>query len=797
MGHSLKQSGSDSLWPRRWVVVLGLVAVYVVTARLGLLLALPPEKKATAVWVPSGIALAAVLLYGRRLWPGIWLGAFLANLWDYSDPANAFSLAAHVAVSSGIATGSTLQALAGSALLRRLVGPGSPFERTSNAFAFAGVAMVMCLVAATFGVASLYLAGFAPVKALSFIWWTWWLGDMTGVLTAGSLILAWSRPPTFAWEPRRLAEAAFLLVLLVLLGVGVFGVGPFDFHVPAPLAYLTIPVLVWATFRFGLHGATVALVLISGIAVWGTSEGDGPFAQPTVQASLLLLQVYMGVIAVTALAMAAMLNEREGAEAKVQRWEQIVAHAGWPVVIVNPRDNALQFVNQAYADIHGYTVHELIGKPLADMYAPESRSELLAHNRAIREKGDHVYESVHMHKNGSRFPALCHGTAFKDAHGQILFLASTFEDLTEHKQAEAKLRESEAKLRLLADTIPQLAWMARPDGHIFWYNRRWHEYTGTTAEDMEGWGWQSVHDPKALPKVLERWKGSVASGEPFDMVFPIKGADGLFRPFLTRVNPLRDEAHRILNWFGTNTDISEQMRAEAQLHELNATLESRVAERTEALQHEEDKLRASLRVKETLLKEIHHRVKNNLQIVSTLLDLQSDHTSDPQALEMFRESRGRVKSMALIHERLYRSQDMARVDFAEYVRQLADDLYRTYKLSDDIRLELDIDIPPLPIDLAIPCGLLLNELMSNCFKHAFAGATEGCLRVALRRDGSGANVLIVADTGPGFPAGTDFRNTASFGLQLVNTLVEQLDGEIELTAERGTTFTVRFPKAKK
>ena len=153
--------------------------------------------------------------------------------------------------------------------------------------------------------------------------------------------------------------------------------------------------------------------------------------------------------------------------------------------------------------------------------------------------------------------------------------------------------------------------------------------------------------------------------------------------------------------------------------------------------------------------------------------------------------------MALIHERLYRSQDMARVNFAEYVRQLADDLYRTYKVSDDdIRLELDVDIPPVPIDIAIPCGLLLNELMSNCFKHAFKDATEGRIRVSLYRDADETNVLIVADNGAGFPAGTDFRNTTSFGLQLVTTLVEQLDGEIELTSDRGTTFTVRFPKTK-
>jgi two-component sensor histidine kinase len=207
-----------------------------------------------------------------------------------------------------------------------------------------------------------------------------------------------------------------------------------------------------------------------------------------------------------------------------------------------------------------------------------------------------------------------------------------------------------------------------------------------------------------------------------------------------------------------------------------------------------EQVRASLREKEVLLKEIHHRVKNNLQIISSLLDLQAEQTQDRQALEMFRESRGRVRSMALIHERLYRSEDLARVNFSEYIQHLTNDLYHNYKVSeDDIILDVCVDVPPLAIDMAIPCGLLINELISNALKHAFAHTTEGHLWVALERGLDNTNVLTVADDGCGFPSDIDFRNTNSFGMQLVNTLVEQLHGEIELNTARGTAFTVTFP----
>ena len=137
----------------------------------------------------------------------------------------------------------------------------------------------------------------------------------------------------------------------------------------------------------------------------------------------------------------------------------------------------------------------------------------------------------------------------------------------DHRKDELlrSLRESEERFRTMAESIPQLAWMARPDGYIYWYNKRWHDYTGTTPEEMEGWGWRKVHDPVQLPSVLERWQRSIASGEPFDMVFPLLGADGHFRPFLTRVMPVRGEDGGVVHWFGTNTDIADRQRIEDEL----------------------------------------------------------------------------------------------------------------------------------------------------------------------------------------------------------------------------------------
>jgi integral membrane sensor domain MASE1 len=311
-------------WLKPWVMALAVAALYVATARLGLMLAMPPEKKATAVWPPSGIALAAVLLAGYRVWPGIWLGAFLANMWDYFDPADAFPLRGHFAVSSAIATGSALQALLGGFLLHRWIGSYNPLDRARSAFQFVGIVPLMCLVAPTVGVTTLVLAGFSRWVDYAFNWWTWWLGDTVGILVVTPLILRWSKSPRFAWERWRLAEAVLLLGLLLSVGLFVFGGWSFWGVVTGALAYMTVPLLVWATFRFGQRGATVSLLLLANIAVWGTVHQHGPFVQKTLNESLLLLQTFIGVLAVTALALAGVLAERRQAEqAKAAAIEQL------------------------------------------------------------------------------------------------------------------------------------------------------------------------------------------------------------------------------------------------------------------------------------------------------------------------------------------------------------------------------------------------------------------------------------------------------------------------------------------
>jgi diguanylate cyclase (GGDEF)-like protein len=291
------------------VVQAALAGVYFVAGKLGLKLAFV-HASATAIWACTGIALASFLILGYRVWPAILVGAFLVNL----------TTAGSIATSLGIAVGNTLEGVVGCYLVNRFAGGQHAFERTQDIFKFALLAgMVSTTVAATVGVTSLALGGFADWTRYGSIWCTWWLGDGVGAVLVTPLLLLWRENPRLNWNREQIVELAFLFLGLFFTCWIVFG-GRFHFALKNyPLEYLCIPFLIWAAFRYGRRKAATALCVLSAIATWGTLHGFGPFARESQNTSLLLLQAFMGITALTTLSLAAEVTEHRRADERVRQ----------------------------------------------------------------------------------------------------------------------------------------------------------------------------------------------------------------------------------------------------------------------------------------------------------------------------------------------------------------------------------------------------------------------------------------------------------------------------------------------
>ncbi len=262
------------------------------------------------MWAPTGIALAASLIFGFRVWPGIFLGAFFANL----------TTAGSVLTLIGVATGNTLEGVVGCYLVRRFARGQQVFERAQDIFKFAFLAgMVSTTISATAGVTILSLGGFADWAMYGRIWLTWWLGDSVGAVVVTPLVLLWREDPHVNWTREQISEVIALFLGLLFTAWIVFG-GRFNAELKNyPLEYICVPFLLWAAFRFDRHKAAVATCILAGIATWGTLHGFGPFSRETPNISLLLVQAFIGIVAITGLAVAAEVSEHKRADERVRR----------------------------------------------------------------------------------------------------------------------------------------------------------------------------------------------------------------------------------------------------------------------------------------------------------------------------------------------------------------------------------------------------------------------------------------------------------------------------------------------
>ncbi|MCD1293649.1 hypothetical protein CUJ83_01400 [Methanocella sp. CWC-04] len=476
------------------------------------------------------------------------------------------------------------------------------------------------------------------------------------------------------------------------------------------------------------------------------------------------------------------ISDRKKAEEEIKRskqiMEKIISSLNEGIFIIDPENRKILDVNKKGEDIFGYSRDDLVGNNLLFLNMDHKKYE--QHKKNFFGSKDLIdFETLMQRKNGEIFPAEHLIRPLYNDEGKMESAIVVIRDITERKKAEESIIESKEKFRNIFASSPIGIALYNENGELIECNDAGKKIFGITDVSQLG-GLRSLYDAFTPDDCKNRiFSGHMVKYQvdvdinklKYQNPENIPGAKNI--KIEVTVKPLFIKTRSIPDYYLVLVeDITQRIMAE-------------------------EKIKSSLQEKELLLKEVHHRVKNNMQVISSMLNLQANSINDPVIDEMFKDSCNRIRSMALIHEKLYMSSNLAQIDMADYLRSLTTHLIRSSG-KDRIDLTINTDKIFLDIDTAIPCGLIVNELISNSLKHAFTGNTGGAIKIDFYRSGDKSMVLSIEDNGAGIPESIDFRNTITLGLQLVNSLAEQLRGTIELIKNPGTRFIIRFDvKAEK
>jgi PAS domain S-box-containing protein len=552
--------------------------IYFLAARLSLLLLTKPDGVAV-FWPAAGVASGFLIALGPSVQLPVAMGAVAATIVaNLLGDRNILSAIVFALCNAG-------EALLTAGLVEFYFGPFLGLGKLRH---------VLGLLAATiFGTALSGIGGTAgymwfhsSTTPLLTIWYHWFASDTLGIITVAPLLIGLgviARDP-----PRRneIVEGGLVLVTLAAIS-GLIIFLPRDPWATVVSIALLFPLLLWLAARCRPVFSAAASFIVALTIVWTTTFGMGIFGDSSFPSTERILAGQACILAVSlcSLVLAALFSERQQhqaalkeSEARTPELRLLYETAPIGLAFLSPDCRYLQ-INRHLTEICGISIADHIGRTVRDT-VPHVADQVEKIVQSVLRTGESI---TGIEVNGQRPDGrnaervwITNWYALKHTNGHILGVNVVAEEITERKRAGAALAASETRFRELADNMSQFAWTADAQGSTYWYNKRWHDYTGTTLEEMEGWGWQKVHHPDHADRVLNRIRQCFVTGSPWEDTFPLRGRDGAYRWFLSRALPIRNEAGDLVRWFGTLTDVNEQIEAEKALRHLNETLEQRV-----------------------------------------------------------------------------------------------------------------------------------------------------------------------------------------------------------------------------